>query len=281
MTEVSTKDGTWTFELDAVRIAPGPGAHPLRQALGAITVPLAAIETLGYEAARKGGALRLRPRPGADPLLQVAGDALPEAADPYRLAVDPSVAASARYFAQGVLDARLVAQVPDGPTAHYLLPVPRVPLTARGEDGTASFDGRVVLLEWNWLAEAAKTAAGPREIRVEDLDAVEWRPTHLRFRPRGAGPVQKTEHDPNCLTVTAFSKKQVTGTALLAAAVAARLPHPFAAPPDTPAPALLGAPAADPDAVLRRLRELGDLHRDGVLTDEEFTAAKQAVLRAL
>jgi hypothetical protein len=31
--------------------------------------------------------------------------------------------------------------------------------------------------------------------------------------------------------------------------------------------------------MLRRLRELGELHRAGVLTDEEFTAAKQALLR--
>ncbi|WP_286988830.1 SHOCT domain-containing protein [Thermomonospora sp. CIF 1] len=33
------------------------------------------------------------------------------------------------------------------------------------------------------------------------------------------------------------------------------------------------------DALLRRLRELGELHRSGVLTDEEFAFAKQAVLR--
>jgi hypothetical protein len=35
------------------------------------------------------------------------------------------------------------------------------------------------------------------------------------------------------------------------------------------------------DALLRRLRELGELHRDGVLTDEEFTMAKQAVLKRI
>lgn len=34
-----------------------------------------------------------------------------------------------------------------------------------------------------------------------------------------------------------------------------------------------------PDALLRRLRELGDLHRDGALSEEEFTLAKQALLR--
>jgi hypothetical protein len=33
--------------------------------------------------------------------------------------------------------------------------------------------------------------------------------------------------------------------------------------------------------LLRRLRELGEPHRDGVLTDEEAAAAKQAVLRRL
>jgi hypothetical protein len=33
------------------------------------------------------------------------------------------------------------------------------------------------------------------------------------------------------------------------------------------------------DALLRRLRELGDLHKDGVLTEEKFTVAKQALLR--
>ncbi|MFD0855703.1 SHOCT domain-containing protein [Actinomadura adrarensis] len=30
--------------------------------------------------------------------------------------------------------------------------------------------------------------------------------------------------------------------------------------------------------MLRRLRELGELHREGVLTDEEFAAAKRTLL---
>ncbi|MER5836080.1 SHOCT domain-containing protein, partial [Streptomyces sp. NPDC002130] len=38
---------------------------------------------------------------------------------------------------------------------------------------------------------------------------------------------------------------------------------------------------ADHDALLRRLRELGELHRTGVLTDEEFTLAKQAILKRM
>jgi hypothetical protein len=75
--------------------------------------------------------------------------------------------------------------------------------------------------------------------------------------------------------------------ALVAAAVQVRLPHPAAAvqdrPPSGPAPAAAPdpGPEADHDALLRRLRELGELHREGVLTDEEFTLAKQAVLKRL
>ncbi|GGW36416.1 hypothetical protein GCM10010503_10390 [Streptomyces lucensis JCM 4490] len=80
----------------------------------------------------------------------------------------------------------------------------------------------------------------------------------------------------------------------VAAAVQARLPHPSAtardaspsaslgtaAPPE--APQLREEPAGeDHDALLRRLRELGEPHRAGVLTDEEFTLAKQAVLKRM
>ncbi|WP_167355604.1 SHOCT domain-containing protein, partial [Streptomyces atriruber] len=39
--------------------------------------------------------------------------------------------------------------------------------------------------------------------------------------------------------------------------------------------------AEDHDALLRRLRELGELHQAGILTDEEFATAKQAVLRRM
>ncbi|WP_333737152.1 SHOCT domain-containing protein, partial [Streptomyces sp. IBSBF 2806] len=39
------------------------------------------------------------------------------------------------------------------------------------------------------------------------------------------------------------------------------------------------APADHHDVLLRRLRELGELHRDGVLTDEEFARTKAVVLR--
>lgn len=50
--------------------------------------------------------------------------------------------------------------------------------------------------------------------------------------------------------------------------------------PELPSPRVAAA-EDDHDALLRRLRELGELHHTGVLTDEEFTLAKQAVLKRM
>lgn len=73
-------------------------------------------------------------------------------------------------------------------------------------------------------------------------------------------------------------QKEGGTSALVAAAVVARMPHP-SAPAPGPEPAAAGND--DPDALLRRLRELGELRQSGVLSDAEFDAAKQALLRRL
>ncbi|MGX7828198.1 DUF4429 domain-containing protein [Actinokineospora sp. 24-640] len=271
--EVASKDGTWTFDFDTIRIAPAAGAHPLRGALGELRVPLTAVAALGWEPGRKGGSLRLHPRPGADALRQVTGGRLPGPADPLRLAVGPESTATAAALVEAVRDARTVAGMADGPVGEYLLPTPRVPLSVDGEDGNASFDGERVRIEWGWAAEKVKRSAGPRELPVGDLVGVEWTTSMVRFRVRGM-PVPEPAHDVNCLRLWGF-KKDIGLSALLAAAVAARLPHPFAA--EDPAE----LPPAEADVVLRRLRELGELRKDGVLTEEEFTEAKQRLLRRL
>jgi Domain of unknown function (DUF4429) len=306
MAEVIARDGTWTFDYEIVRIVPGRdrGVHKLRQALGELTVPLAAIAGIAYQTGRKGGRLRMRLREGADPLLQAAGGRLADAADPYQLAVDAGRAGAAEYFVDEVRNALLLEGVPDGPCDRYLLPGPPVPLTASGGEGTATFDGERVRLEWNWMAEESKRSAGAQQFAVKDLVGVEWNPTsglengHLRFRLRNATVNLPPAHDPSCLRLFWATQKETGTTVLVAAAVLARLPHPSGA--TDPQPALDAVPEApdgaslptgaagagtgtgtgdeDPDALLRRLRELGELNRDGLLTDEEFAAAKQALL---
>jgi hypothetical protein len=291
MTELIGKNGTWTFDGDVVRIVPGhdKDVSRLRSALGEIAVPLEAVAGVACEAFS--GRIRLRIRAGADPLSQACGGWLAEDADPYQLEAPVERGGVAESFAEEVRDALSAAQVSTEPTDRYLIAPPPVPISANGQDGTGSFDGDVVRLEWGWLADGKKRTAGNRTWPLAALEAVEWRPAvgmdwgWIRFRVRGdAGIVSANPRlDPNCLTLWG-TKKESGNSAVLAAAIVGRLPHPNAAP-DTAAPdtsAMAAAPAAsDHDALLRRLRTLGDLHRDGVLTDEEFATAKQAVLKRM
>ncbi|WP_431771120.1 DUF4429 domain-containing protein [Streptomyces cucumeris] len=312
MAEITQRDGAWSFDGGAIRIVPGrdKSVNPVRQSLGELTVPLGAVAGIAHEPGRKAGRLRLKLREGADPLLQATRGKLPDAADPYQLSVEADRSGVAEYLVEEVRRALLLDEVPSGPCDRYLLPGPYVPLSVSAGDATASFDGERIRLEWNWKTEESKKSGGTRTIRLADLEAVEWHPAvgldngHLRFRTARAGAPAAPKYDPHTVVLYGFKKDPLT--ALVAAAVTARLPHPCATPATTPAagpadtaPALptgdqqsghtthngQGAPGrtgegdADHDTLLRRLRELGDLHKGGVLTEEEFTAAKQAVLR--
>lgn len=310
MAEIIQSDGTWTFDGETLRIVPGndKNVSALRKMLGEVTVPLDALASISFEQGKKNGRLRLRLRGGADPLYHVASGKWDDASDPYQLAVQNDRGGVAEYVVDAVRQAMLLEQVPTDVCDHYLMPGPSVPVSASAGDGMASFDGEHVRLEWNWKTPEAKASAGTRLISMSEIAAVEWLPSismengYLRFSVRGAATKAPPKHDPNTVELWGFRKDPMM--ALVAAAVQARLPHPNgtgdtgqgtdgqAALTQAPAPAATkdggaestsGASesADDPDALLRRLRELGDLHRDGILTDEEFTAAKQAVLKRM
>ncbi|WP_077799874.1 DUF4429 domain-containing protein [Streptomyces sp. JHA26] len=297
MAEIIQRDGTWVFDGDTLRLTPGrdKNVSPLRSELGEVTVPLRALAGISFEQGKKSGRLRLRLRDGADPLLHATGGRLIEPHDPYQLIVESDRYGVAEYLVDEVRNALLLEEVPSGPVDAYLLAGPSVPLSVSAGDGTVSFDGERVRLEWKWQAEDAKSAGGPRVLPLPDITAVEWRPSaglengHLRFTVRGTPATVPPKYDRNAVELWGFRKDPLM--ALVAAAVQARLPHPSGAPfPEDPgpaehaaasAPAPAPAPEDDHDALLRRLRELGELYRSGVLTDEEFTLAKQAVLRRM
>lgn len=292
MAEIIQKDGTWVFDGDALRLTPGRDKNVslFRKTLGELVVPLGALAGVSFEQGRKSGRLRLRLRDGADPLLHATGGRLTEGDDPYQLPVESDRYGVAEYFVDEVRNALLLDEVPADPVDEYLLPGPAVPLSVSAGDGTASFDGERVRLEWNWKTEDAKSAAGARTLAVTDLVGVEWRPSaglengHIRFSVRNAPTKAPPKYDPNSVELWGFKKDPLM--ALIAAAVQARLPHPAAETdvrPEQPGPAreLTAATEDNHDALLRRLRELGELHRDGVLTDEEFAMAKQAVLKRM
>ncbi|WP_077801183.1 DUF4429 domain-containing protein [Streptomyces sp. JHA26] len=300
MAEIIQRDGTWAFDGSTVRITPGLSRSvPLfRRTYGEVSVPLEAVSGITFEAEGRRGRLRLRLREGADPLLQAAGGRLPDAADPYRLAVDADRCGAAEYVVEEVRRALLLDRIPQGPTRAYLLPGPPVPVSVRSSDGTVSFDGSRVRIDWADTSDRVKRAAGPRIIGVGDLVRVEWLPNSgreggfLRFvtretvssgSPGSSGSSGSPgssgfsglppEKDPCALDLWGSARRDLL-TVLVATAVTARLPHPTARPE-----AAVGPPGGHHDVLLRRLRELGELHRGGVLTDEEFARTKAAVLR--
>jgi hypothetical protein len=286
--DVRTREGTWTFDDEILRIVPSRNrrAHKLRQALGEREVPLAAIAGIAFEPSRKGGRLRLRLRDGSDPFQHVVGGKLGDDADPYGLTVERDAAGAAGFLVDEVRHELRLHDVPATASDRFLLPSPAVPLTATAGDGTASFDGRRVRIEWTEWAEEAKTAVGPQELPLDEISGVEWVPIvgftngFVRFLG-GKGSDLPPKRDPRCIT---WGMLREGGTmSLLAAAVVARLPHPHAedAEPVALEPAAPDSDGDEHDRVLRRIRELGELHRDGVLDDEEFAVAKQALLRRL
>ncbi|MFI0409967.1 DUF4429 domain-containing protein [Actinomadura sp. 3N508] len=305
MAEIIGTDGTWTFDGGVLRIVPGHGrgVHRLRRLLGELAIPLEGLAGVAVESGPKGGVVRARLRQGADPLLQAAAGALNESSDPYRLNVEGSRTSVAEYLVDEVRNSLLIEEVGNGPVDRYLLPGPDVPIRASGGDGSAAFDGESVRLEWNWMAETAKKNAGPQQLPLREIASVELHPAigldngHLRFRMNDGAEEAEPTLDPRCVMLWGF-KKEAAAAIALAAAVVARLPHPNAvdslpnaveraaverpADDDATSPPEPGTtPADDHDALLRRLRELGDLRKEGILTEEEFAAAKQAVLRRM
>lgn len=294
MAEIIQKDGTWVFDGDALRLTPGRDKNVslFRKTLGELVLPLAALAGISFEQGKRAGRLRLRLRDGADPLLHATGGRLTEPNDPYQLIVESDRYGVAEYVVDEVRNALLLDEVPADPVDAYLVPGPAVPLSVSAGDGTASFDGEHIRLEWNWKTEDAKAAAGSRSLPLTDVAAVEWHPAaglengHLRFTVRNAPTKVPPKYDPHSVELWGFKKDPLM--ALVAAAVQARLPHPAGAGavdvadarPELPPPPVASA-EDDHDALLRRLRELGELHRTGVLTDEEFAMAKQAVLKRM
>lgn len=292
MAEIIQRDGAWSFDGSTVRITPGlhRSVALFRQTYGEVAVPLEAVAGVVHEPERKRGRLRLLLREGSDPLLQATGGRLPDAADPYRLTVDLDRSGVAEYVAEEIRQSMLLEQTPKEPAKTYLLPGPPVPVSVRSSDGTVSFDGTRVRIDWNDTSDRVKRATGPRIIDIGDLVQVEWLPNSgyedgfLRFVTRETVFSElPPERDPFALDLWGSTRRDLL-TALVATAVTARLPHPSTRATDhvdrSPETTTAPPPAADHhDVLLRRLRELGELHRDGVLTDEEFAATKAAVLR--
>jgi hypothetical protein len=271
----------WEFESDSVliRYERGIRTPKLFQALGERRVPLEALAEVTLTPGRRGTVvLRAVPRPGADPLMEAADGQLKEGCDPYRLVLPAERETLAEYYAdelRGLLDG-------PGRAERFLVAAPEAPLHFKAYDGKASFDGTTVSFRWFWTgASSAKWKAGDQSFPVTELGGVEWRSPevfdgYLRLLPRdGTQAVPQADQDPASV-VFGLGYGPVHESLPFAAAVLAAVRERGAGTP-VPVP----APRRDPADIAERIRHLGDLHRQGLVTDEEFSTKKAELLAEL
>ncbi|MFC9058684.1 DUF4429 domain-containing protein [Streptomyces sp. NPDC057074] len=276
----------WEFESDSVliRYERGIRTPKLFQALGERRVPLEAIAGVTLTPGRRGSVvLRVEPREGADPLIEAAAGQLKESGDPYRLVLPAERETLAEYYAdelRGLLNGSEASE----PADRYLVAPPDAPLNFKAYDGKASFDGKAVSFRWSWTgASSAKWKAGDQSFPVADLGGVEWRSPevfegYLRLLPRdAAGAAPQADQDPASV-VFGLGYGPVHESLPFAAAVLAAVRERGAG---APVPVPVPAPRRDPADIAERIRHLGELHQQGLVTDEEFSSKKAELLAEL
>ncbi|MFF0202819.1 DUF4429 domain-containing protein [Streptomyces sp. NPDC005017] len=270
----------WEFESDSVLIRYERGIRTPRlfQALKERRVPLAALRGVSLTPGRRGTVvLRAELRPGADPLLEAAAGQLKETSDPYRLVLPAEREVLAEYYAD---ELRAALPGDTGAADRFLVPAPEPSLRFKAYDGKASFDGSTVGFRWFWTgASSAKWKAGDQSFGLSELSGVEWRSPevfegHLRLLTREGGQPAQADQDPAAV-VFGLGYGPVHESLPFAAAVlaAVRDKGPVAAVP--------AGPRRDPADIAERIRHLGELHRAGLVTDEEFSVKKAELLAEL
>ncbi|WP_175409154.1 DUF4429 domain-containing protein [Streptomyces sp. TRM64462] len=276
---------TWEFEPDAVliRFERGIRAPKLFQALRERRVPHEALASVTLSPGKRGTVvLHAVPREGADPLMEAAAGQLKESCDPYRLVLPADRETLAEYYADE-LRARLGPDRAER-SERFVVAAPEAPLQFKAYDGKASFDGRSVAFRWFWTgASSAKWKAGDQTFAVTDLSGVEWRSPdvldgYLRLVRRGGeGQPAQADQDPAAV-VFGLGYGPVHESLPFAAAVLEAVRNADGA---VPVPVPVAAARRDPADIADRIRHLGELHRAGLVTDEEFTAKKAELLAEL
>lgn len=273
----------WEFESDSVliRFERGIRSPKLFQALGERRIPLEAIAAVTLTPGKRGTVvLRAVPRPGADPLVEAAAGQLKEGCDPYRLVLPAERETLAEYYAD---ELRGQLTEDDEPAERFLVSPPEGPLQFKAYDGKATFDGKSVSFRWFWTgASSAKWKAGDQSFPVADLSGVEWRSPevfegHLRLLRRASAPAQPAQADQDpAAVVFGLGYGPVHESLPFAAAVLAA-----ARSAGSAVSAVSAGARRDPADIAERIRHLGELHKAGLVTDEEFSVKKAELLAEL
>lgn len=147
-------------------------------------------------------------------------------------------------------------------------------IEAAGQGGQMLFDGQYVTITRNGFLARATHGRGDKKIPLTAISAVQWKPAGLtngfiqlsiggadRQAAKG-GRTMNAAKDENSVV---FTKKQQPQFEALRAALEQAIASQHAS----------ATPAA---SVADELAKLAELHRQGVLSDEEFAAQKQRLL---
>ncbi|MFD3514005.1 DUF4429 domain-containing protein [Streptomyces sp. NPDC058657] len=288
---------TWEFDSDSVliRFERGIRTPKLLSALGERRIPHEALADVTLTPGKRGTVvLHAVPRPGADPLMEAAAGQLKESCDPYRLVLPAEREVLAEYYADELRGlVRRAADVAE-PAERFLVAPPQGPLQFKAYDGKASFDGAQVAFRWFWTgASSAKWKVGDQNFPVASLSGVEWRSPdvfdgHLRLLRRDTATEEnrpgQADQDPAAVVFGLGYgpvHESLPFAAAVLAAVRSTVPAVNPGRERVAAVAAAGAGRREPADIAERIRHLGDLHRAGLVTDDEFDAKKAELLAEL
>ncbi|GAA1072362.1 DUF4429 domain-containing protein [Nocardiopsis metallicus] len=300
MEELRGHHGTWRFDLETLRIRFGSGRKVpgLLRALGQCSVPLAAVREVDFHPGNRkhGWRLRLRLLEGADPYLPLKTTGHAEDFTPLLLTGPRDRELVAEYCAERLTEsvqyARELLETPLDPVQAAKGLVARFPFHARTGEGSAFFNGERLRLQWDgWIASIPKGEEEAREFPFEEIESLQWFPSvgleegYLRVVPRGVTVPEKPELENDFCTLASHGLKGSEESLLMAATVNTHiaLAGRGASQETAGAPAELTAPrpADDSAAIFAKIRELGSLHSEGLLTDSEFSTKKAELLDRL
>jgi hypothetical protein len=210
--------------------------------------------------------------------MEAADGQLKETSDPYRLVLPADRETLAEYYAD---ELRALITDDASPAERFLVAPPEAPLQFKAYDGKASFDGKAVSFRWFWTgASSAKWKAGDQNFPVTGLSGVQWRSPemfegHLRLLRRDGSQPAQADQDPAAVVFGlgyGLVHESLPFAAAVLAAVRAAGPAPVVAGP---------AARRDPADIADRIRHLGELHKAGLVTDEEFSSKKAELLAEL
>ncbi|MYV97262.1 DUF4429 domain-containing protein [Streptomyces sp. SID3343] len=152
------------------------------------------------------------------------------------------------------------------------------PLTVKGYNGTVTFDGEFVILTRKGFIARSTVGKGEKRMHIGQITAVQWKqpgalvngfieftlPGGNEGRSQLGRQTRDAVKNENAVVVT---RAQAAAFESLRKALEAAIAEQHQVVPMPPSG---GADAG----LAEQIRQLGELHRAGVLTDDEFTAAK-------